>query len=95
MKPSRRTGFAAVRAAAESAGTIASSSGRARVAPTPLRNVRRARCFFVMIMGSVSLPKGGLQREATTAAAGASPVGGRRIWNGVLFTMPRTMDEKR
>ena len=35
------------------------------------------------------------QREATTAAAGESPDGGRRIWNGVLFTMPRMMEEKR
>jgi hypothetical protein len=49
-KPSRRTGLAGVFASAVAAGIIASSSGRARVAPIPRRNVRRARAFFVMIM---------------------------------------------
>jgi hypothetical protein len=33
---------------AVSAGTIASSSGRATVAPTPHRNVRRGSDFLVM-----------------------------------------------
>jgi len=36
---------------AVSAGTIASSMGSATMVPTvPLRNVRRDRCFFVMII---------------------------------------------
>src|SRR5262245_48494495 len=51
--------FAAVRACAVSAGTIASRKGSATVAPNvPTRNVRRDKCFLVMNMAtpvSVSL----------------------------------------
>src|SRR5689334_10405084 len=52
MAPNRGTGFAAVAAVAVIAGTMASSSGSARVAPTPRRNVRRGNDCFVMIMTS-------------------------------------------
>ena len=48
--PRRRTGFAGVCARAVIDGTMASSSGSATVAPMPLRNVRRGRAFFEMIM---------------------------------------------
>ena len=48
--PSRRTGLAAVSDWAVSDGIIASSRGRATVAPMPRKNVRRASAFFVMIM---------------------------------------------
>ena len=54
-EPERR-GCAAVLACAVSAGTIASSSGSATAAPNvPRMNVRRDRCFFVMIMATVPL----------------------------------------
>ena len=41
-------GAAAAPASGVCAPTIESSSGSATVAPTPCRNVRRDRCFFVM-----------------------------------------------
>src|SRR5580704_7234719 len=44
----RRVGGAATEAARASAGTMASSIGRARVAPMPRRNVRRGKCFPVI-----------------------------------------------
>ena len=50
MQASRRTGFAAVRDIADTAGTMASSNGKATVAPTPRRNVRRGSDVFVMII---------------------------------------------
>ena len=53
-KPSRRTGFAAVLASAVAAGTIASSSGNARLTPMPRRNVRRGNAILLMNM-TVSL----------------------------------------
>ena len=54
MAPNRNGERAAVRDCAVSAGTIASSSGSAIVAPkAPRMNVRRDRCFFVMIMTTV------------------------------------------
>ena len=46
--PSRRTGCAAVFASGVAAGTIASRSGNAIVAPIPHRKVRRGMNFFVM-----------------------------------------------
>ena len=46
--PTRRT--AGVFTAAESAGTIESSRGNAREAPTPRRNVLRGNDFPIMIM---------------------------------------------
>jgi len=48
--PNRNSGLAAVFDWAVRAGTIASSSGRATVAPTPLRNVRLGSDFLVMNM---------------------------------------------
>jgi hypothetical protein len=48
--PSRRTGAAAVREVADRAGTIASRSGNATVAPIPRRNVLRGNAIFVMII---------------------------------------------
>src|SRR5262245_1636390 len=50
MTVMRRIGAAAVSRAAASAGTMASSSGSAMVAPRPRRTVRRGRCLPVMIM---------------------------------------------
>ena len=50
MNPMRRTGLAAVVAKAESAGTIASSSGNAIVTPMPRRKVLLGSDFLLMIM---------------------------------------------
>ena len=50
----RVTGLAALLCAADNAGTIASSNGSANVAPMPLRNVRRGKAIFVMIMTAAS-----------------------------------------
>src|SRR5678816_2288292 len=62
-KPSLATGLAGVFASAVAAGIIASSSGRARAACTPFRNVRRGKAFFMMIMAiSSSAPH--LKRDA-------------------------------
>src|SRR5690349_3205976 len=47
--PRRRVGVAAVFASAVAAGIIASSSGKAIVAPMPRRNVRRGINFLVRI----------------------------------------------
>src|SRR5687767_1266428 len=49
-KPRRFTGLAAVFSNAVAAGIIASRSGRAIVAPTVFRNVRRGSAFLVIIM---------------------------------------------
>src|SRR5215470_4365667 len=46
--PSLGTGFAAVLAHAVAAGIMASSSGRARAACAPFRNVRLGIAFFVI-----------------------------------------------
>src|SRR5262245_46502771 len=54
MAPNRNGVFAAVLPWAVRAGTIASSMGSAIAAPkVPRRNVRRDRCFFVMIMAAL------------------------------------------
>jgi hypothetical protein len=52
--PKRGRGRAGVCASAVIAGTIASSSGRATVAPTPRRNVRRGNDRFVTNMGPLT-----------------------------------------
>src|SRR5262245_52953967 len=52
--PSRRTGLAGVFAAAVSAGTMASSNGRATAVPIPRRNIRRDKAIFVMNMPLLS-----------------------------------------
>src|ERR1051325_8663996 len=46
--PIRRTGLAAVLASGVAAGTMDSNNGKASVAPTPRRNVRRGMNFLVM-----------------------------------------------
>jgi hypothetical protein len=46
MTPKRFTGFAAVRASADTAGTMLSSSGRANAAPRPRSTVRRGIAFL-------------------------------------------------
>ena len=53
-KPSLGTGLAGVCAQAVAAGIIASSSGSARAACAPFKNVRRGSAFFVMIMKLIS-----------------------------------------
>ena len=65
MKPSRGDGFAAVFASAVPAGTIASSSGSASVAPIPRRKVRRGSDDLVMIMTALS--------SSETACCGRRP----------------------
>src|SRR5437867_4942047 len=69
MNPNRGVGFAAVRVRSESAGTIASNSGSANVAPTPRRNVRRGNDILVMMnMTSSTFPDArpeGRARNAT------------------------------
>src|ERR1700722_8900316 len=55
IAPNRRCGFAAVLARAVRAGTIDSSSGSARVTPTPRRKVRRGNDILVMNMVASSL----------------------------------------
>ena len=53
--PNRRTGAAAVRLSAVSAGTMLSSSGNASVAPRPRSTVRRDRCTLLMNMADLLL----------------------------------------
>src|SRR5678816_1548739 len=56
MPTKRFTGCAAVWRIGVCAGNIASSMGKAKVTPTPRRNVLRGMCFFVIIIGSSSRP---------------------------------------
>jgi hypothetical protein len=53
MKPRRGVTLAAVCASSVRAGIIDSSSGSARETLTPLRKVRRGRCFLVMNIVSI------------------------------------------
>src|SRR6059036_566838 len=53
-KPRRRTGLAGVLAWAVAAGIIASSSGSARVAWRPFRNVRLGSAFLLIIIMKIS-----------------------------------------
>src|SRR5579862_8022135 len=48
MPQKRFLGIPAVLASGVCAGTMESSRGSANVTPTPRKNVRRGRCFFVM-----------------------------------------------
>src|SRR5262245_26740991 len=69
----RRTGRAGVSAIAVAAGTIASSSGSARAAPAPRRNVRRGNAFLVITMWRSpvsSLARGGCRGDRHLAATG-------------------------
>src|SRR4051794_36839720 len=105
--PKRRTGLAGVSAIAESAGTIASSSGSARAVPIPVRNLRRGSAIFVT---NIEFLVACDARLSTSGAAerdrqdGAIPgehqppepfASGRDvlIWNGVLFTTPMIKSE--
>ena len=62
MKPSRGDGFAGVLARAVAAGTMASSSGSASVAPIPRRKVRRGSDMRVIIMTAISSVWNGVLR---------------------------------
>src|SRR5688500_10618463 len=59
MAPKRRVGAPAVLTDAVSAGTIASSSGSASVAPIPRSIVRRDNAFFVTNISGSSAPSKG------------------------------------
>ena len=92
--PKRRWGLAAVFAVAVNAGTIESSSGRATVAPIPRKNVRRGNDRLVMNIGANSPQKTRLAADFTAGSSTSSDVL-IRCRNGVLFTTPSTIDEKR
>src|SRR5919198_2152271 len=79
MKPSRRTGLAAVFVSAVSAGTIASSSGNAIVIPIPRRKVRRGNAIFVIIMCLSSSSESQLQPCSTPSATGSNGRGAHPI----------------
>lgn len=70
------------------AGRMASSIGRATVAPSPCRKVRRGRCFPMISM------RGGVLRETTSSSRFSdsgycsSAVCSRRMRNAGLFTTP-------
>ena len=89
-----RLGSAAVLPSGVCAGTIESSSGSASDTPMPRRTVRRERCFFVMNCTLYSSCLSYCCAAAMFVTAG-SLSSALRIWNGALFTMPRTNDEKR
>jgi len=82
MNPKR--GVHGARSAAN-AGTIASSSGSASVAPAPRRNVRRGSAFWLKKVPCWSF-MAGPQRMSPSVAAFL-------IWNGTLETMPSTIAE--
>src|SRR5580658_6343658 len=76
--PRRGEGFAAVLLSAVCAGSMESSNGRASVTPTPRRNVRRGRCFFVMnIILWPLLESGGIVRIYVTTGGLAWLGGGQ------------------
>ena len=91
----RLRGAAAVFRKGVRAGTIDSIKGSAIVAPIPCNTVRRERCFFVMNMDQALLVLP--YRDTRTHWSSASPEAEWNvlIWNGALFTTPRTNDEKR
>ena len=92
--PNRSCGFAAVFAVAVNAGTIASSRGRATVAPMPCKNVRRPSDIFVMnITGSLKLPASSFSTCSKLAVGSYSDFTRNR--NCGLFTMPMMSDENR
>ena len=81
---------------------MASRNGSATVAPkVPRMNVRRERCFFVMIMAAPSLFDLSLilivQRYWVPAGPPATSAGSNlvRIWNGALSTIPMTIEDSR
>ena len=69
---------------------MASRNGIATIAPrAPRRNVRRGRCFFVMIIG---YSFGGSLGDRRIGAGALVSVNFVRIWNGALCTIPSTID---
>src|SRR5262252_1677902 len=103
MQHSLGRGEAAVLARGVCAGTIESSSGKAKDAPTPRSMVRRERCLLVMnisllysvpsALPSFSYCKGG--PFGTALSVGISTPSALLIWNGMLLTIPKTKLENR
>src|SRR5215510_12967501 len=94
--PSLGTGFAGVLAHAVAAGIMASSSGSARVAPAPFRNVRLGIALFVInITLSFYIASGPPAPHALTYlhATDDSSIRAVLIWNGTLLTIPRIRPE--
>ena len=72
---------------------MASSQGRATVAPkAPRMNVRRERCFFVMIIGIFFRLKADTTPYLATRVVVGSASRRVRIWNGALSTIPLIID---
>ena len=70
----RGIGLAAVAASAVRAGTMASKSGSAMVAPMPRRKVRRFRCFFEMNIVTPAT----VQSPPVAALSGSAPPDAKR-----------------
>src|SRR5687768_9800869 len=99
MNPTRDVPVAAVLASAVPAGTMASSSGNAIVAPSPRRNVRRGNELLarniVTALLSCDSEQGYRWRALEAGGVLADGAGTARIWNGTLSTIPSTSDENR
>src|SRR6266851_3010006 len=76
---------------AERAGAIASRNGNATVAPMARSKVRRDNAFFVTNIIQFTLPLS-LAEEVPNAGFVFAPPCASLIWNGVLFTTPKTRD---
>ena len=94
--------MAATLLCALSAGIMDSSSGKPTVTPAiPFKNVRRCKCFLVMIMGSGLLfyfISEALRRGLDCRIHMLTPLSVWflcfiRIWKGGLLTIPITMEE--
>ena len=81
--------IAAALAIGTKAGSMASSSGNDTAAPTPRNIVRRDSDFLVRNMLYLSF------RFSAVLTGGASLFPADRIRNGVLWTTPRTIAERR
>ncbi len=89
----KRTLLAArVFANAVPAGTMASRSGTATVAPMPRNTVRREMCFFVMNMGGGSSDCRSLRSVVVLVR---SAVSAALIWNAALLTTLRKKADMR
>ena len=92
-----RGACAAVCASSVRAGIIESSSGNARLTPTPFRNVLRGKCFLVTNIVSSGTRDSGfgstrlydLRRRSQFVLTACTCVA-FFIWNGALLTMPMT-----
>ena len=89
----RRILVAAVFASAVRAGTIASRNGSATVTPSPLRAVRRERCFCVMNIVADSFAPVLLATRHWPAPLVVSLGSTRFIRNAGVLTTPRTNAE--